>query len=633
MLDSRLRDRLRNRRIFWLMTFDAGAWAVAILLFAWLRLGLDVEALREPMLLGVVLACWGLQGTLGWIARLYHGRARLASLEEMLMLGWVTASAGGIVFVGNAMAYPDGVPRSIPLGGTFLALALMGWGRAAWRRAKEAAGLVEKPDAEPTLIFGAGDAGHQLVHSMLREARTAWSPVGLLDDDRWKRHLRIEGVAVLGTRRDLARVAEQSGARTLVIAIPSASAELIREVTLSARDADLRVKVLPALTELMDQPVDIADIRDIDVADLLGRRQIETDIERIAGYLTGKRVLVTGAGGSIGSELCRQIHRWGPAELIMLDRDESALHSVQLSIHGRAMLDSSEVVLADIRDASFIRAIFDERRPHVVFHAAALKHLPMLEQYPGEAIKTNVWGTLNVLQAAQTSGAEKFVNISTDKAANPTSVLGYSKRIAEGLTASIAGGEDGAFLSVRFGNVLGSRGSVLTAFAAQIAAGGPVTVTHPEVTRYFMTVEEAVQLVIQAAAIGRAGEALVFDMGEAIRIDDVARQLIAQARVHIDVHYTGLREGEKLHEQLFGVGEADERPGHPLISHVPVGALDPSTALALDPWTRQPRIVADLARLARVLDRGRPPTPAACSLEGEGVRDGVIDKRDSQPFP
>ncbi len=296
--------------------------------------------------------------------------------------------------------------------------------------------------------------------------------------------------------------------------------------------------MLPSTNQLLTDHVGIRDIRDINLTDVLGRNQLDTDIDAIAGYLTGRRILVTGAGGSIGSELCRQIHRFAPAELMMLDRDESALHAVQLSIHGRAMLDSDDVVLCDIRDARAVTDIFLNRRPEVVFHAAALKHLPMLEQYPAEAVKTNVIGTHNVLEAARLSRVERFVNISTDKAANPASVLGYSKRIAEGLTAAHASKVEGTNLSVRFGNVLGSRGSVLTSFAKQISAGGPVTVTDPDVTRYFMTIEEACQLVIQAAAIGRAGEALVLDMGEPIRIVDVARQLIRQAgrRVPGGVH-------------------------------------------------------------------------------------------------
>ena len=332
--------------------------------------------------------------------------------------------------------------------------------------------------------------------------------------------------------------------------------------------------------------MDIHSVRDLNVADLLGRRQFETDLAAIASYLAGRRVLVTGAGGSIGSELCRQIARHGPSELIMCDRDESALHAVQLSIHGRALLDSREVVLGDIRDQEFVNELFAVRRPQVVFHAAALKHLPILELYPGEAVKTNIWGTLTVLDAASANHAERFVNISTDKAANPISVLGYSKRIAEGLTAAAAAASPGTYLSVRFGNVLGSRGSVLTAFTAQIEAGKPLTVTHPDVTRYFMTVQEAVALVIQAAAIGQDGEALVLDMGEPIRIDAVARHLIDVSGVDLEIQYTGLRQGEKLHEDLFGLGEPDERRVHPQVSHVAVPAVSGPDVRGLDPGGR-----------------------------------------------
>ncbi len=351
---------------------------------------------------------------------------------------------------------------------------------------------------------------------------------------------------MMGTTRDLADIRDQTGATTAIIAIPSASSEAIRQISRRASQCGLDVKVLPGTSELL-QPsrAAISDIRDIDVTDLLGRHVIDTDLRSIATYLTGKRVLVTGAGGSIGSELCRQISRFEPAELIMLDRDESALHAVQLSLTGRALLDSDDTVLGDIRDAQFVNDLFETRRPQVVFHAAALKHLPLLEKAPGEAIKTNVWGTLTVLEAASASGVERFVNISTDKAANPCSVLGYSKRLAEGLTTAIASDADGTYLSVRFGNVLGSRGSVLTAFASQIAMGGPVTVTDRHVTRYFMTIAEAVQLVIQAGAVGRDGEALVLDMGEPVSIDSVAHQLIALSGKRIDVVYTGMRPGRE----------------------------------------------------------------------------------------
>jgi FlaA1/EpsC-like NDP-sugar epimerase len=284
----------------------------------------------------------------------------------------------------------------------------------------------------------------------------------------------------------------------------------------------------------------------------------------------------------------------------MLDRDESALHATQLSIHGRALLDGDDLVLADIRDVNRVQEVFATRRPELVFHAAALKHLPLLEQYPGEAVMSNVWGTLSVLEAAAATGVRTFVNISTDKAADPSSVLGYSKRIAERLTAHVAQHTPGTFVSVRFGNVLGSRGSVLTAFAAQIEAGGPLTVTHPDVTRYFMTIPEAVVLVMQAAAVGRPGEALVLDMGEPVRIADVARQMAAGSHPEIEIVYTGLRPGEKLHEALFGVGERGERPLHPLISHVAVPPLDPEDVRGLDPYDSPVTVVRRLKDLCPV---------------------------------
>jgi FlaA1/EpsC-like NDP-sugar epimerase len=360
-------------------------------------------------------------------------------------------------------------------------------------------------------------------------------------------------------------------ADTVIIAIPSAESELIREVSALAVAAGLTVKVLPQVSRFFrGAEVAAGDVRAVSEADLLGRRIVDTEIENVAGYLTGRRVLVTGAGGSIGSELCRQIHRFAPSALVMLDRDESGLHQVQLSIEGRALLDDRSLVVCDIRDEEALDAAFAEHRPEVVFHAAALKHLPLLEMWPAEAVKTNVQGTQHVLAAAAAAGVERFVNISTDKAANPCSVLGYTKRLAEGLTAGMADEADGTFLSVRFGNVLGSSGSVLRSFRAQIDAGGPVTVTDPQVTRYFMMVEEAVQLVIQAGAVGQAGEVLVLDMGQPVRIAEVAERLIADSKRSIKIVYTGLRPGEKMHEDLFGEGEVDLRPVHPHISHVRV---------------------------------------------------------------
>ena len=383
-------------------------------------------------------------------------------------------------------------------------------------------------------------------------------------------------------------MAQQTGATVLVIAVRNVDAADLRDVTRRATEAGLAVKVLPSFSEVFRPWVGLSDLRDPDIADLLGRHQVDTDVASIAEYLVGKRVLVTGAGGSIGSELCRQIHQFAPAELLMLDRDESGLHGLQLSIHGSAMLTSPDMILADIRDAEVVQRIFENRKPQVVFHAAALKHLPMLEQYPVEAWKTNVLGTLNVLQSARSVGVEKFVNISTDKAANPCSVLGKAKRVGERLVAAMAVDDESVFLSVRFGNVLGSKGSVLTTFAEQLAKGLPITVTDPDVTRFLMTIPEAVQLVIQAAAIGGPGEALVLDMGDPVRIVDLARELMVIAGHPAPIVYTGLRAGEKMHEELFADGEdRDHRPWHPAISHVTVPPLHPSelhaTARVLSP--------------------------------------------------
>jgi FlaA1/EpsC-like NDP-sugar epimerase len=291
-------------------------------------------------------------------------------------------------------------------------------------------------------------------------------------------------------------------------------------------------------------------------------------------------VLVTGAGGSIGSELCRQLARFEPEALIMLDRDESGLHGTQLSIEGRALLNSPNLVLADIRDEARLQEVFQQHRPHVVFHAAALKHLPLLEGAPDEAWKTNVLGTEHVLAAAHAAGVDHFVNISTDKAADPVSVLGSSKRITERLTSHMSECSPGAYVSVRFGNVLGSRGSVLTIFREQVEQGGPLTVTHEDVTRFFMTVQEAVRLTIYAGAIGESGDVMVLDMGEPVKIMDVARRFSRQRTPNIEIVVTGLREGEKMHEDLFGEGEFDVRPVHPLISHVPVPPLAMETAMA-----------------------------------------------------
>jgi len=432
------------------------------------------------------------------------------------------------------------------------------------------------------LLIGAGDVAEHLVPQLVLDPASPVLPVGLLDDDPARRHHRVHGVPVLGRTDELVRVLDETGAEAVVVAVARADSALLREVDAVATAAGAHVLVLPPLDEVLRRGARARDLRDLSLDDLVGRRPVDIDLGAASDYLRGRRVLVTGAGGSIGSELCRQIAALRPAELLMLDRDETGLQAVQVSISGHGLLDTGDVVLADIRDARALHAVFRDRRPEVVFHAAALKHLPMLEQYPLEAWQTNVMGTLNVLDACEAIGVTTVVNVSTDKAAAPTSVLGHSKRLAERLTADRAARTGHRYLSVRFGNVFGSRGSLVPLFRSLIEQGRPLTVTHPDATRYFMSIPEACQLVVQAGAVGAPGEALVLDMGEPVRILDVARRMVEMSGRDVDIVFTGLRPGEKLHEELTAPDEHAHRPVHPLISHTAVPPLSPCD---LDPAT------------------------------------------------
>lgn len=602
---------LRRHRSLLLQSFDLAAW-----LSSYVVMGLLMKAAYPAVPVSIVdCVAAGVAGGVLFLLlaspfRVHQGRSPVGSFEEALLIAPIAAIVGVLVAAIDMWAHS--FRAIVAFAAPWMALMLLLWVRGVYRVVRDNVLLASTPGgrSEPVVILGAGEGARQLIGALMRDPSSPWTPVALLDDDPFKRYRRLRGVPVMGGTDQLARTAARLGAGTAILAIPTAPAALVRSVSSVAAEHGLQLKILPGPYELRDRPrVNISDVRDLHVSDILGRRQIETDLATIAGYLADRRVLVTGAGGSIGSELCRQIAQFNPRELIMLDRDESALHAVELAIHGRGLLDGDNTVLGDIRDRQFVMHLFEERRPEVVFHAAALKHLPLLEKAPGEAIKTNVWGSLNVLDAAAKVHVGRFVNISTDKAANPSSVLGYSKRLAEGLTAAVAEEADGSFLSVRFGNVLGSRGSVLTAFASQISAGGPVTVTDPGVTRYFMTIQEAVELVIQAGAIGRPGEVLVLDMGEPVSIDSVARHLIGISGDDVEVVYTGLRPGEKLHEELFGDGEVDVRPEHDLISHATVPAYDRIDALELDPALESQRIRSALALACEGLaDRVRQET-------------------------
>ena len=582
----RFTDRLTNSSRFVVLSsvlqfvIDMVIWSVTAIAASYARFEYqghhDPFGATKSLVIRVIPIVLVVHAIVGYIVGIYRRRWRYGSFDEIGGLVVATLVTSSVLFVlrffDNSL---NPFPRSVILISGFAGLCFVAASRYTWRLIREQLRRPTAQTAAKILVYGAGEGGIQMVNTLLRNPQSPYLPVGFLDDNPDTHRLSISGVPVLGGRDQLSQARARTGATTLLIAIPSADSALISDISARARQLSMDVKVLPAVQNLNERPLDTSDIRDLTDEDLLGRRKVVIDLQQISDYLVNRRVLVTGAGGSIGSELCRQLARFNPAELIMLDRDESALHEVQLSIHGRALLDTPQTVLADLRDEATINHIFETRKPEVVFHAAALKHLPLLERYPLEAYQTNVLGTLTLLNAAQRTGVGVFVNISTDKAANPISVLGYSKRIAERVTATVGqSAKSGKYMSVRFGNVLGSRGSVLMSFRDQIAKGGPLTVTHRGVTRYFMTISEAVQLVIQAGAIGSSGEALVLDMGTPVSIYDVAKQLVTNSGKPVEIEIVGLRAGEKVHEELFGDGEVDTRPRHPLISHVPVLPVD-----------------------------------------------------------
>lgn len=563
-----------------LAVLDVASWFLAAVLLSWVRLVFDLHRVPWSAMWRYALLAVAVHLVVGWVTQLYRGRYRVGSHLELSLLAGVTTTAAivaGLTFVPANPDFPPGLAWTIPLG----AIPAMALGRIAAKAAAMQVRVHRERGRERVLVYGAGNAGQQLASLIVFGEDAPYEVVGFLDDDPAKRNLHLGVGRVLGTGEELSQVAVRYCVHTIILAIPSAPASFLRRVTDKVDSAGLRLLTLPAISEIIEGQVQLGQVREVDVEDLLGRGQVRTNLEEVAGYLQGKVVLITGAGGSIGSEIARQVHNLGPSQLVLLDRDESGLHGTQLDLYGHALLNTPDMVLCDIRDAEALDRVFARHRPEVVFHAAALKHLPMLEMYPAEGWKTNVLGTLNVLECAARYGVSDFVTISTDKAADAISVLGKTKRKSEELTSWFGQQGCGTYLSVRFGNVLGSRGSVLHTFLRQIERGGPLTVVHPDIERYFMTIPEAVQLVIQAGAIGLPGDVLVLDMGEPVRILDVARRLIWKSGKDIDIVYTGLRPGEKLTEALFSAHEGCVSAGHPLINKVHVPPLDPQTVRSI----------------------------------------------------
>lgn len=547
---------------------------------------------------------------------LYRRLWRYASVHDFL------AMLGASVVAGVALFFLPYLPRG-PLALYWL-LASVGLGAARFgvRVWWELTGRIQAPTASRVLIAGAGDAGVELTRELLRHPNLGLVPVGFVDDDPAKQGLQAHGLKVMGPCRDAAALARRLGASEVIIAMPSAPGPSIRAVWSEVARQGIAVRIVPPVKDLARGRLLASQVRGVQVEDLLGRPEIRFETDNVREVLEGKTVLVTGAGGSIGSELCRQVARLGPAGLVVVGHGENSLFHILGELAGKHPELPLCPAVGDIQDHGRMQEIFLRHRPAVVFHAAAHKHVPLMESNPAEAIKNNVIGTYHVANAALLAGAERFVLISTDKAVNPTSIMGATKRTAERVVQALAGQGSTIFVTVRFGNVLGSRGSVVPIFQEQIAAGGPVTVTHPEATRFFMTIPEAARLVIQAAAMGRNGDLFLLDMGEPVRILDLAHDLIRLAGlepgISMPLAFTGLRPGEKLHEELFTADEETTATRHARIYHL-VGSGDgrPDLSCLLDRCRRLVRECPGLTSQA-VLARLKEIARGGTATDGEG---------------
>lgn len=485
--------------------------------------------------------------------RLYSGYYRYASISDLTqILKAVTAGSILIAIPTYFFGYGN-IPRGVFIIEWLLLVVLLGGSRFLLRAGRELMPQMWR-HGRRTFIIGAGSAGEMVLRE-LRKTPIGLKPVGIIDDDQEKRGMRIHGITVVGPSSELERLALKYKVTDAIIAIPSATGPQMRALIDTCRRAHVSFKSLPPLREIIGGQVALSQVRNISVDDLLGRNPVRLDSQRLANFIQGKRILVTGGAGSIGSEICRQVMRFHPGRLVVIDRAENRLYEMMLEMRGDPESAAIDPQIADINDVDKMDRIFEQIKPEIVFHAAAYKQVPLMELFPEEATQNNIFGTRTLVQLADKHGVAAVVMISTDKAVRPSSVMGASKRIAEILVQCFAKRSRTSFITVRFGNVLGSDGSVVPIFKRQIEQGGPVTVTHPEMTRYFMTIKEASLLVMQAATIGKSGDILVLNMGEPVRIVDLARAMITlSGRIpeeEIDIEYTGLRPGEKLTEELF----------------------------------------------------------------------------------
>lgn len=556
---------LRNRHLF--LADLVLLPSAAVLAFA---LRLDAQGLARytaEMLLFLALAVPVQLLVAHWLG-IYARLWRYASLDELVVIALSTGIScvlvGALLFgAALPLAGMEAFPRSVPLIDGLLALLVMGaprFGyRLAWRSHARAEGKNGLHAARRVVVVGAGDAGAMIAKEMLVNPRVGLVPVAFVDDDEHKHGARVHGVPVLGGRERIPEIVRARRAQEVIIAMPTAPGALIREVRALAEAAGVPARTVPGMYDILSGRLSVNQIRRVEIEDLLRREPVQTDTTAIRGMLHGAWVMVTGAGGSIGSELCRQIAACEPAVLILVGHGENSIYAISNELRRRWPGLAVRQVVADVRDEDRLRRVFEEYAPQVIFHAAAHKHVPLMEANVAEAVSNNVQGTANLLRLAEAHDVERFVLISSDKAVNPTSIMGTTKRVAELLVQKAAKRSGRPYVAVRFGNVLGSRGSVVPLFQEQIARGGPVTVTHPDMRRYFMTIPEAVQLVLQAAALGQGGEVFLLDMGEPVRIVDLARDLIELSGLEmghdVEIQFTGMRPGEKLFEELMVSGE------------------------------------------------------------------------------
>lgn len=599
---------LRNTalRLTLVFLFDLAAVVIAWVGAFLLRFNLNIPAGFYDEVTWGLVALLPVQLVACRWAGLYRGMWAFASIPDLRRVLKATAvsfiAAIAFSFLTRGIFL---VPRSIVIMYPILLVLLMAGGRVAWRMWKERQSydVPHRGNGKPVIVVGAGTAGAMLVRELARSGE--WAVVALVDDDRSKWGLELSGRRVEGGTEQLPDVMQRWSSKHVILAMPSAPAEDLQRVTRIATDAGANLFTVPGLGELMSGRVAINVMRPVRIEDLLGRKSVHIDNDNVQAMLAGKCVLVTGAGGSIGSELCRQLSRFEPAHLILFDASEFALYMIEQWFREHRPEIDIITLAGDVKDPVRLNQVFKEWRPQVVFHAAAYKHVPLMEVHNAwQAVRNNVLGTLNVARCARDIGAERFVLISTDKAVNPTNVMGATKRMAEMVCEVLhRQGNGTCFQMVRFGNVLGSTGSVIPKFRDQIARGGPVTVTHPEITRYFMSIPEAAQLVLQAATMGNGGEVFVLDMGQPVKIVDLARNMIRLSGFsdeEIRITYSGLRPGEKLYEELLADSEETLETPHPKLRIARSRPVPDGFYVAMAEWVSRTEPLSDDAVRAQL---------------------------------